>query len=34
MEGEYPKFSLFFIYIFQAHAMLFTEQVKAVSHSG
>ena len=32
MEGEYPKFSFFFI--FQAHAMLFTEQVKAVSHSG
>ena len=33
MEGEYPKFSFFF-FILQAHAMLFTEQVKAVSHSG
>ena len=31
MEGEYPKFSFF---LFQAHAMLFTKQVKAVSHSG
>ena len=32
MEGEYSKFSFFFI--LQAHAMLSTEQVKVVSHSG